>query len=289
MKKNIYTIIISAAAILGLASCEKEAAFTFNKGEGLLDCENMTVEYNNGTRAAVNSEDFTVHFINAKNDTVKSYVKSEMPSLVSLPAGTYTVMADFGENPDGAFESETNFGYYKGAPNSSFEIKASQINTLPETNISCSLNNIRIKVNVDDYCFQALTNVSVDVCVGTTPLTFKQGDNKKCAYFKYVEGSNSITATFNYTLDGQAKSETINYEPGAGKTFVASFSASKPENNDPGSIGSGSSEDPDNPDNPHDDGTITINSSITLDTSITGTATDIDKPLDEVLDDDLRD
>lgn len=283
MKKNIYTLIISAAAIIGLVSCEKEAAFVFNEGEGLLDCENMTVEYNNGTRATVNPDDFTVYFVNSNGETQKQYKYSELPSMVSLPAGFYKVIADFGENPDGAFESETNFGYYKGETSTSFEVKASEINQLPQTNVACSLNNIRIRVNVDEYCYEALSDVSVVVNVGTTPLTFNRDDNKKCAYFKYVPGSNSITATLSYTLDGEEKSETITYTPGEGKTFVATFTANKPENNDPGSIGPGSSGDPDS------DGTITIDSSITLDTSITGTATDIDKPLDEVLKDDLRD
>lgn len=286
MKKNIYSIIISAAAILGLASCEKETAFVFNEGEGLLDCENMTVEYNNGTRAAVNPDDFTISFVNSNGEPLKQYKYSELPSMVSLPAGLYKVIADFGENPDGAFESETNFGYYKGETSASFEIKASEINQLPQTNVACSLNNIRIRVNVDEYCYEALSDVSVVVNVGTTPLTFNREDNKKCAYFKYVPESNSITATLNYTLDGVAKSETISYTPGEGKTFVATFTANKPENNDPGSIGTGSSEDPDS------DGTITIDSSITVDDSITGSVDvedkDIDKPLDEVLTDDRQ-
>lgn len=282
MNHKIF-LSVTLASLSLLSSCEKEAAFVFNEGEGLLDCENMTVEYNNGTRATVNPDDFTVYFVNSNGEAQKQYKYSELPSMVSLTAGFYKVIADFGENPDGAFESETNFGYYKGETSTSFEIKASEINQLPQTNVACSLNNIRIRVNVDEYCYEALSDVSVVVNVGTTPLTFNREDNKKCAYFKYVPESNSITATLNYTLDGVKKSETITYTPGEGKTFVATFTANKPENNDPGSIGPGSSEDPDS------DGTITIDSSITLDTSITGTATDIDKPLDEVLKDDLRD
>lgn len=285
MKKNIYTIILSAAAI-GLVGCEKEAAFVFNEGEGLLDCNAMTVEYVSSTRAAVNPDDFTVYFVNSKGETQKQYKYSELPSMVSLPAGFYNVIADFGENPEGAFESETNFGYYKGETSTSFEIKASEINQLPQTNVACSLNNIRIRVNVDEYCYEALSDVSVVVNVGTTPLTFYREDNKKCAYFKYVPESNSITATLNYTLDGVEKSETISYTPGEGKTFVATFTANKPENNNPGSVGPGSSEDPDS------DGTITIDSSITVDDSITGSVDvegeDVDKPYDEILEDDLR-
>ncbi len=280
MKKYILQIL-SAAAILGLASCEKDATFIFNEGEGLLDCEGMTVDYVNSTRASVDPDDFTVYFINQSGVSVKSYKYSELPSLVSLPAGEYTVMADYGENPDGEFESDTNFGYYKGATSSSFEIVASTVSQLPETTIECSLNNIRIRVNVDDYCFAALTDVSVDVSVGTTTLNFDQTTNNKNAYFKYIEDSNSITATLYGKLDGEEVSNTVSYTPGEGKTFVVSFTANQPDNNDPGSVGTGSSDDSDNSE------LITIDSSITLDDSITQDVNieDIDTPLG-VLDDD---
>lgn len=200
MRHTIYKGIVSATAILMLAGCDKESSFLTDTENGQLDCKALNVGYINGqTRATgVDINDFTVNFINTSTGkTERSFKYSEMPEIVTLPVGDYKAEALFGDNPVADWDAP----YYLG--NSEFSIQAGKI-TDDIKPVECTLSNIRISVNVDDLGLGILgDDVKIVVRAGNEgELTFDKTTSGKSGYFRYVENSNTITAVFSGTVDG---------------------------------------------------------------------------------------
>lgn len=270
MRHTIYKGIVSATAILMLAGCDKESSFLTDTENGQLDCKALSVDYINGqTRAeGVNLGDFTVNFINTSTGkTERSFKYSEMPEIVTLPVGDYKAEALFGDNPVADWDAP----YYLG--NSEFSIQAGKI-TDDIKPVECTLSNIRIAVNVDDLGLGILgDDVKVVVRAGKGELTFDKTTSGKSGYFRYVENSNSITAVFSGTVDGDyIEGETRTYSNAApGKAYQINFNVNRPDNVEPGDI---------------DTGEITIDASITI-RDVTRPV-DPGEPDDEILTDDMR-
>lgn len=271
MKHNIYKGLLSATAIIMLAGCEKENNFLTDTGNGQLDCKSLNVGYINGqTRATgVDVDDFTINFINTTTGkTERSFKYSEMPEIVTLPVGDYKAEALFGDNPIADWESP----YYLG--NSEFNIQAGKITDNIEP-VECTLSNIRIAVDVDDLGLGILgDDVKVVVKAGKEgELTFDKITSGKSGYFRYVENSNTITAVFSGTVDGEyIEGETRTYSNAApGKAYKINFNVNRPDNVEPGDI---------------DTGDITIDASITI-RDVTRPV-DPGEPDDDILIDDMR-
>lgn len=247
MRKTIY-MMIAAAAITGMASCEKESAFDFTQEEGMIDCGNLNVDYINSetaTRAGnIDKGNFTVKFINSSGETEKQYLYSSMPQIVSLPVGKYSVVADYGTNPTQGFEAP----YYRGEIEE-IEIKANQISQ-PQGTVTCKLSNIKILVKIQEMANSITGNansilgsdVKVTVKVGSEgELAFFRGETR-AGYFKYVDGSSTITATFSGTVDNNQVNETKSFSNAApGNFYTINFTVAKPDSDDPnsGTIGGG--------------------------------------------------
>lgn len=238
MKNKIYTISAAVVVLVGMSACDKENSFDFKDGEGLLNCESLSVDYvgsNSQVRAGnIDIDNFNVYFVNEKNEMVKEFIYSQMPALVSLPTGSYKIVADYGDNPVQGWDAP----YYYGISESSFVIDADKItdNVAP---VVCKLNNIKITVNIDDNGLGLIgEDAMVAVSVGDGgQLTYAKGETKT-GYFKYAEGSNTITATFSGTVNGE-KIEGVSktYTNAApGNAYTIDFTVVKPENKDDGSI-----------------------------------------------------
>lgn len=276
MKINKLYSAIAFAAVLGLTACEKESSFLFNEGEGQLNCEKLSVDYINSGREVraegINVNDFTVNFVKSENGaetTVKSYTYGEMPQVVSLPKGSYKAVATFGENPVAGWECP----YYLG--NTSFVIKEGEI-TNDVDPVECKLSNIRIRVNIDDLGLGLLgPDVKVVVTAGNEGmLTYDESTNNKSGYFRYVDGSQTIVASFSGTVDGVYVDNVRRYYDNAkaGNAYGLTFTITKPDNVEPGNINI-------------TDGGIQVDATITI--------VDLNKKVnpgedDEILEDDMR-
>lgn len=207
MKHNIYTIIISAAIVMtGLAGCEKESAFALNDGEGMIDCESMAVEYINGGRNVravednLTVNDFMVRFIDTSTNKAvegKEYSYSNLPTVVSLPKGTYRIEAYYGKDVAADWDSP----YFLGKSDN-IVIEPQKITKHSQT-ISCKLSNIRVAVNFDNLT--DVKNPQVTVVAGeakdnaSLPYTPETQAKGKIGYFK-VGNSSTISATFSGTV-----------------------------------------------------------------------------------------
>ncbi len=236
---NIYSCI-ALAAVLGLTACEKENSFLFNEEEGQLNCETLSVDYINSGRevrgGGVNVNDFTVNFVkqeNGRETNVKSYTYGEMPQVVSLPKGTYKAVASFGENPVADWEAP----YYLG--DTSFVIKEGEITNDVEP-VECQLSNIRINVIIDDSGLGLLgPDAKVEVTAGNEGmLTYNESASEKSGYFRYVNGSQTIIASFSGTVGGVHVDNVRRYYDNAkaGNAYRMTFTITKPDNMEPGNI-----------------------------------------------------
>lgn len=243
MRHEIKCLAAAIIAISGLTACEKEGTFLTGEGEGQLDCSTLSIDYINSGRqtrgAGVSVDDFTVDFINSEGTSVKSYVYSQMPEVVALPVGDYTIKASYGDNPIAEWESP----YYLGSTASAFSIKAGKITTDIDP-VECELSNIRISVNIDDLGLGIVgDDAKVTVKVGNEgSLDFTKDTNDKSGYFRYITNSETIAAVFSGTVDGEyVDGITRTYSNAAeGNYYIINFTISRPNEIEDGSIQIGS-------------------------------------------------
>lgn len=255
-----------------LAGCEKENINWGPTDEGQLDCKALSVDYINSgsqTRAGVSVEDFTVNFVNtATGNIAKSYRYGDMPDIVVLPAGSYRADASFGDNPVAEWESP----YYLG--DTEFTIEAGKI-TDDIDPIECELSNMRIRVNLNDTEQGVLDpDVQVEVKAGKNgSMIFDKSTSDKAGYFRYDEGSPTITATLSGTIDGEYRTlePRIYTNASPGNSYVINFTVNTPDNAGPGSITVGD---------------IAIETTITIKNE--NMTVDLTNPDDGVIEDDMR-
>lgn len=242
MKINRYMFFTAATATAMLAGCEKDNAFQVeDRGLGMINCESLDVDYIGGqTRATeangVSVADFTVNFVKQGEETsTQTYKYSQMPEIVTLPAGTYTIQATYGENPDAGWDAP----YYFGST-AAIVVKANEVTDIPDA-VTCKLSNVKVKINIDDHGLGLVgDDYKVEISVGNSKLNFTKTEDDKTAYFKYVEGSNTIGATFTGTVDGAKVTNTYTFTDAApGNAYTINFTVTKPENVTPGDINIG--------------------------------------------------
>lgn len=235
LRHTLYIIKVSAAsALMLLPGCGTDIVDWASADRGLLDCKALGVEYvadGKRTRAAgtegVNIGDFTVSFINEAGKEEKSFRYSEMPEIVMLPVGKYTVVAKYGEDVPAGW----NAPCYEGR-SAEFEIRKNEISSVPGT-VVCSLSNIKVKVSIEHYGSDIVgKDATVTVAVGEAgnTLTFDSNHIHDSAYFRYTAGSGTMTATFSGTVYGEPATATYIYSNAApGNAYSINFRVARPD------------------------------------------------------------
>lgn len=245
MKKYINTLL-ALLMVISLGACSKEALFDGDDsavGEGrlLTDALSVSLANENGPKSvktrrvsrAPEVADFDVAFLREGNDTPEAtYKYSEMPEIITLPAGSYVVRASYGDNPSAAWESP----YYMGE--SSMVIVADEITDEVDP-VVCKFSNVRVSIEFDAKLRQAMgSDAKVTVKVGESgSLDFTVADEERSGYFAYVENSHTLAATFTGTVDGYLSSETKTYDNVApGTHYRITFRLHDAGEEDPGFI-----------------------------------------------------
>lgn len=272
MKKYIY-IMLSVVLAGIFASCSKDDPFDTYDGSatgGLLSSAlDVSLSSQDGPRSLKNrnvrakapSVDlFKVAIY--KKDASEPYVTydyARMPEIVTLPVGQYYVKAYYGSNESAAWDAP----YYEGT-SEFFEIKKDEITETLEP-IVCSIANVRVSIILTDNLKDAITgdySVKVDVNdVGSLIFTPDRIENGESGYFRYVEGSSTLAATFTGEVDGVMASETktdISVLPG--RHYIITFKLYDAGEEEPGTIipGAGS------------DSLVIVDSTVTEEDIITG-------------------
>ena len=208
--------IIYTLGLLGLASCSVEAPFQSQKEEGKgffskaslsLDVksdENIKIQNSRADNDLVNN--FEINFQNVDtNQEYGPYLYGNMPEVITLPEGTYTVSAIYGKDLD----AEWNNPHFKGN-SQEFSIVRDKINTALDP-IICSLQNVMVSVVFDDELINHMNDEpEVTVYVNKDqPLVFTKSHSEALTpgYFKHSSVC-TLTAVFRGTVDGIKLEET---------------------------------------------------------------------------------
>lgn len=272
MKKYLYIMLsVVLAGIFG--ACSKDNPFDYDNSKGtgglLTSALDVSLVSENGPRSlkdrnvrakAPSKDEFKVAFF--QGDATEAYVTydyADMPEIVTLPVGSYTVKAYHGEDAPAAW----NAPYYEGS--SEFTIVEDQITESVDP-IVCSIKNVRVSIVFTESLMKAITgdvNVTVNVGeVGSLVFTRSIIENGESGYFKYVENSNTLAATFVGEVDGVTATEIktdIHVEPG--RHYIITFRLFDAGDEEPGTIV------------PGEDGLIIIDSKVTEEDEITGNVT----------------
>lgn len=276
----IYSLLMAGAV---LAGCSSENPFTgeeeengvgvFSKDALNLDVRTEeTIKQKAPTRAGndeINLDDFKIVFNNASTgEAYTSYRYADMPDIVELPAGTYTIYAEYGEDQVAAHESP----YYVGRSDE-FVISSKSITSDIGT-IQCNLNNVKTSVYFDPTLVQHMDdNAYVEVKLGnysTSSLRFNKEHSKNgtAGYFK-AGSETTLVATFKGNIDGYEVNETKTLNGvAAGNHYRFTFKLHNHKGETTGSV----------------PGTIEVDASV----SVTDVNLGVELKPDEVLDDDER-
>ena len=163
-----------------------------------LDIETVYV----GSRAdeTVDVSNFLVAIYDSKSQKVEQWKYSEMPEVVSLTVGTYSIEVLSAEAPSNGFDAP----FYKGT--ATCEIKENELVDVPA--ITCKLANMLFSVVYDEEFQDKMGNdVVTTISVGENSLDIPYTETRK-AYLIAPEGE---TAALNVTLKGTIDGETIDY------------------------------------------------------------------------------
>ena len=201
-KQYIYGLFTS----LLLASCSVEAPFEEEKPSGKGELSKYALNFdlsllnNNASTRAGNDDiinDFDIKIVKSGSSTPVLETKyGQLPEVVSLNAGTYKVLASYGEDVIAEFESP----YYLGE-SGEFNIEANKITTNIGT-IICKLENVKVTIDFHSSLHEATDDDAyVEVKVNNQKgLQFKKGETK-AGYFQHQEVC-TLTATFHGKVDG---------------------------------------------------------------------------------------
>lgn len=221
MKINKIKILTLVLALVALAACKDE--HPFNGGVEPTQPETVTghitgaafnltvksLDFVTKSEPEENLDDFTIDIYNRNNlqSPYKSYIYKNIPEIISLPVGTYTVVASYGNNyVDAAF----NNPYYYGQSN---DVVIEEGKIVDSIEIQCTLGNIKVSVTFDDELKSQMGEGSkVTVHVGNSGKELEFYPDSDDGYFKFSEGSNTLAAVFTGTLNGDPITEQKTYD-----------------------------------------------------------------------------
>ena len=210
MKKIFLICFTLLAGVLVFSACHSEAMDeNVSEAKGNLNLSSLKTDVDLdietvyvGSRAdeTVDVSNFLVAIYDSKSQKVEQWKYSEMPEIVSLTVGTYSIEVLSAETPSNGFDAP----FYKGT--ATCEIKENELVDVPA--ITCKLANMLFSVVYDEEFQDKMGNdVVTTISVGENSLDIPYTETRK-AYLIAPEGE---TAALNVTLKGTIDGETIDY------------------------------------------------------------------------------
>lgn len=214
MKTKILSIL---ALAIGLFSCSDDTWEPTTNNEGELRLSDLSVEVNTAENARSRAEgdatvdvsDFIVTIMQGEEQK-QQWKYAEMPEVVTLPVGKYTIMVKSHEVQKAEFDKP----YYLSAPKE-FEIEAKKITSIGS--VECIFSSVKTTVNIADDLLEYLGDDYKVTIVASEDgsLTFTKDEiatpdkEGKAGYFEALEQSMTLVATFTGTVNGEQA--TIRY------------------------------------------------------------------------------
>lgn len=256
MKTKILTLLTIFVTALGLSSCHDDpnnGPVPVQNSTGKVNLRSMGIEVSNAenviettsSRTTIDLSDFIIEIYKTDGTKVKSWKYSEMPEVFELPVGSYEAKVFSHVLTKAEWEKP----YFVGE--AQFDIENEKVTDLGI--VKCTLGNIKVSICYTDELRKLMGD---DVCVTVIAndegrLEFKH-DETRSGYFAAVEGSSTIVAELNGTINGNFETlRTVIDDAAAGQHRIFKFKVK----------GGGDIED-------DDTGTIDPTQGITLDVDV---------------------
>lgn len=152
------------------------------------------------SRAGVDVSNFLLTIKNSQGEQVEQYTYSEMPEIISLPVGTYTVVASSAEAATNGFDVP----FYTGSTEQ-FTIKENELTEVFA--LTCRLANVMISVEYDEELRKLMgEDVVTNVKIGDNSLDIPSSETRK-AYLIAPASAGSMDITLKGTIDGESVTE----------------------------------------------------------------------------------
>lgn len=209
MKKIFLICFTLLASILFFYSCHMESMEDIVNSKGNLSLSSMKVGVNldvdvvyleSRAESEIDLSNYIVTIYDKYSQQAGQWVYSEMPEIVSLAVGTYTVEVKSATEPSNGFDVP----YYKGT--ATCEVKENQVTEGPE--ISCKLANMLFTVEYDESFQDKISeDVVTTITIGENSLQIPASESRKA----YLIASSSETASMEVSLKGTIDGEMIDY------------------------------------------------------------------------------
>lgn len=212
--KNIFLICLTLMVVLfTFSACHSEkmeTGATDVTGQLSLASMKMEVDLKVDTvypqsRAGVDVSNFLLTIKNSQGEQVEQYTYSEMPEIISLPVGTYTVVASSAEAATNGFDVP----FYTGSTEQ-FTIKENELTEVSA--LTCRLANVMISVEYDEELRKLMgEDVVTTVKIGDNSLDIPSSETRK-AYLIAPASAGSMDITLKGTIDGESVTEVKRVE-----------------------------------------------------------------------------
>lgn len=226
MKNILFTLTALMALLFSSCHSEEMRMKETGKGEVSLAKFTLSVEVEIGdiefSRASdIDVSKYIITIKDAKGEEVGHWIYDEMPEIISLAVGNYTVEAASSSQPTTGIDKP----YYKGEQE--FTIEANKL-TEVET-IVCQLANICVTFDFTDEFAELIEDDFEAVFkIGDNSVTMTKADEGKKAYLPAVSENNSLDITWKGTLDGEATEGTMRQDNiQVGEMHTVSFNLDK--------------------------------------------------------------
>lgn len=209
MKKIFLICFTLLASTLFFYSCHMESMEDIVDSKGNLSLSSMKVGVNldvdvvyleSRAESEIDLSNYVVTIYDKYSQRAGQWVYSEMPEIVSLAVGTYTVEVKSAAEPSNGFD----IPYYKGT--ATCEVKENQVTEGLE--ISCKLANMLFTVEYDESFQDKISeDVVTTITIGENSLQIPASESRKA----YLIAPDSETASMEVNLKGTIDGEVIDY------------------------------------------------------------------------------
>lgn len=209
MKKIFLICFTLIASTLIFCACHTESMDNIVNTKGELKLSSMkigvdmdvdVVYLESRAESGVDLSNYIVTIYDQYSQQAGQWTYSEMPEIVSLAVGTYTVEVKSAAEPINGFDVP----YYEGI--ATCEIKENQVTDVPA--ISCKLANMLFTVEYDESFQDKISeDVVTTITIGENSLQIPASESRKA----YLIAPDSETASMEVNLKGTIDGEVIDY------------------------------------------------------------------------------
>lgn len=202
----LYNILAAGALVVGFTSCHEDIDVpTSPSGDnGTLQLSSLSIDMSDAEkvisssagRAGADINDFFVYISAQGSDEVlHTYRYGDMPEILTLPAGEYTVNVESHKIQ----KAEWEHPYFKGGRD--FSITANEITYIEP--VTAYFSSLKVTVKFSDELRALLgDDTQVTIKANDEGLLVYTPSETRAGYFEVVDNSTTMIAHFEGTLDG---------------------------------------------------------------------------------------